>query len=43
MDVKANDFVQSATVAIHDITLQTALDRGTAELVSFVRPRDLEG
>ncbi len=30
MEVKANEFVHSATVAIHDITLQTALDRGTA-------------
>jgi L-lactate dehydrogenase complex protein LldF len=30
MEVKANEFVHSATVAIRDITLQTALDRGTA-------------
>ncbi len=30
MDVKANEFVHSATIALQDITLQTALDRGTA-------------
>ena len=30
----ANHFIQSATVAIHDITLQTALDRGTTRAVN---------
>jgi len=34
MQIKANDFVQSATIAIHDITLQTALDRGTGRGVN---------
>jgi L-lactate dehydrogenase complex protein LldF len=29
MELKPNDFVHSATIAIQDITLQTALDRGT--------------
>ena len=29
MENKANDFNQSAVTAIHDRTLQTALDRGT--------------
>ncbi len=32
--VKANNFRQSATVALQDITLQTALDRGTANGVN---------
>ncbi|MEP7286997.1 MAG: LutB/LldF family L-lactate oxidation iron-sulfur protein [Chloroflexota bacterium] len=31
---KANGFIQSATIAIQDITLQTALDRGTTRAVN---------
>jgi L-lactate dehydrogenase complex protein LldF len=34
MQNKANQFVQSATIAIQDITLQTALDRGTTRAVN---------
>jgi L-lactate dehydrogenase complex protein LldF len=34
MDNKANAFVHSATVALQDITLQTALDRGTTRAVN---------
>ncbi len=34
MEPKSNSFVQSATVAIHDITLQTALDRGTTHALN---------
>ncbi len=34
MQIKSNEFVQSATIAIQDITLQTALDRGTGRGVN---------
>ncbi|MCC7446754.1 MAG: iron-sulfur cluster-binding protein [Anaerolineae bacterium] len=34
MEPKSNSFVHSATVAIHDITLQTALDRGTTHALN---------
>ncbi len=34
MDSKANQFVHNATIALQDIDLQTALDRGTANSVA---------
>ncbi len=34
MELKSNDFTHNATIAIEDITLQTALDRGTARGVN---------
>ena len=36
MELTANQFNQSAVIAIEDITLQTALDRGTTQAIGVV-------